>query len=90
MYFMMPRHKQNLLKPKFPNCGSNITFPFTRLLPSDSPSSSRQPHYYLCPTKDCTYYGRKVAYNPSVKCPPCDAIIDRRVDFVVVPARERG
>ncbi|XP_030462212.1 uncharacterized protein LOC115682199 [Syzygium oleosum] len=91
MYFMMPRHKQNLLKPKFPNCGSNITFPFTLLLPSDSPSSSRQPHCYLCPTKDCTYrYCKKVTDDPSVKCPLCDSVMDRRVDFIKLPTGETG
>ncbi|KAF8008911.1 hypothetical protein BT93_J0032 [Corymbia citriodora subsp. variegata] len=33
---------------------------------------------------------RKVANYPSVKCTRCDAIMDRRVDFIEVPAGETG
>ncbi|KAI6669049.1 hypothetical protein NL676_003934 [Syzygium grande] len=57
VYFMIPRHKQKLLKPKFPNRGPEVP---------------------------------KVADDPSVKCPWCDSIMDRRVDLVEVPAGESG
>ncbi|XP_056169054.1 uncharacterized protein LOC130138604 [Syzygium oleosum] len=60
VYYMMPHHKQSLLKPKYPT------------------------------GVQTSHYGRKVAYDPSAKCPRCDAIMDRRVDFVEVPARESG
>ncbi|XP_048140262.1 uncharacterized protein LOC125316294 [Rhodamnia argentea] len=91
VYFMMPRHRQNLLTPKFLNPGPNIKVPFTLLLPSDSSSSSRQTHCYMCPTKDCTYYSQRVADNPSVRCPRCtSAVMDRRVEFVEVPTGQTG
>ncbi|XP_048140263.1 uncharacterized protein LOC115725842 [Rhodamnia argentea] len=71
------------LGARFPYRGPKIDLPFTLLLPSDSSSSSRKSHCYMCPTKHCAYkYGIKVTDDTSLTCPG--------VDFIEVPVGETG